>query len=75
MNCSLIMCAWLTKYWSSSDMNRSKKIFAGFAILFLAFLIYIVYDISSRTTFPHRSGKGEIEEPAPDTVSADTTQR
>ncbi|MEM7549345.1 MAG: hypothetical protein AAF363_06720 [Bacteroidota bacterium] len=33
-------------------MNRSKKIFLTFAIIFLAIMVYIGYDISSRTTFP-----------------------
>jgi len=33
-------------------MSRSKKIFVGFAIAFFAFLAFISYDISSRTTFP-----------------------
>ncbi len=33
-------------------MTRSKKIFAGFGIVFVILLAYASYDISSRTTFP-----------------------
>ena len=75
MNYFPIMCGWRIKYWSLFDMNRSKKIFAAFAILFLAFLIYIVYDISSRTTFPGRSKKSDTATPALDTASSDSTER
>jgi hypothetical protein len=33
-------------------MTRSKKIFAGLAVVFMAALFYASYDISTRTTFP-----------------------
>lgn len=33
-------------------MSNSKRIFLVFAVLFFAVMIYIGYDISSRTTFP-----------------------
>lgn len=33
-------------------MNRSKKIFAAFAVVFFLLLFYVSYDISTRTTFP-----------------------
>jgi hypothetical protein len=33
-------------------MTRSKKVFAGFAVIFMILLIYASYDISRRTTFP-----------------------
>lgn len=33
-------------------MSNSKKIFLAFAILFFGIMIYIGYDISSKTTFP-----------------------
>lgn len=33
-------------------MTRSKKIFAGLAIIFMIALFYASYDISTRTTFP-----------------------
>lgn len=33
-------------------MSRSKKIFFGFAIAFFLLLVYVSYDISTRTTFP-----------------------
>ncbi len=33
-------------------MKKSKKIFLLLALLFFAMIIYIGYDISSRTTFP-----------------------
>ena len=34
------------------DMKRSKVIFIILAVLFFALMIYLGYDISSRTTFP-----------------------
>ncbi len=33
-------------------MSRSKKVFLGFAAAFFIMLVYLSYDISSRTTFP-----------------------
>jgi hypothetical protein len=33
-------------------MTRSKKIFAGFGIVFVILLAYASYDIANRTTFP-----------------------
>lgn len=33
-------------------MSRSKKIFFAFAIVFFLMLVYVSYDISTRTTFP-----------------------
>jgi len=33
-------------------MTRSKKIFAGLAVVFMMALLYASYDISTRTTFP-----------------------
>jgi hypothetical protein len=33
-------------------MTRSKKIFLVVVVLFFLFLIWLMYDISSRTTFP-----------------------
>ena len=33
-------------------MSTNKKIFLVFAVIFFAAMIYISYDISSRTTFP-----------------------
>jgi len=33
-------------------MSRSKKVFAGLAVVFAISLIYASYDISTRTTFP-----------------------
>lgn len=46
-------------------MNRSKKIFAALALLFFLLLMYIVYDISTRTTFPG-ARTPETERPGPD---------
>lgn len=54
-------------------MSRSKKIFAIIAAVFFLMLMYAVYDISTRTTFPG-SDKNKIEEQAIDSVSADTTR-
>jgi hypothetical protein len=33
-------------------MSKSKKIFAGLAVVFVGLLFYASYDISTRTTFP-----------------------
>ena len=33
-------------------MNNSKRIFLVFAVVFFIIMIYLGYDISSRTTFP-----------------------
>jgi hypothetical protein len=33
-------------------MTRSKKVFAGLAVVFVVLLLYASYDISRRTTFP-----------------------
>jgi hypothetical protein len=41
-------------------MTRSKKAFVGAMALFFGFLIYISYDISSRTTFP--GSKSQLKE-------------
>lgn len=54
-------------------MSRSKKIFVASAIVFMALLGYVVYDISSRTTFPgSRSKPDRTESPAADTLAADS---
>ena len=51
-------------------MSRSKKIFVAFAIVFFLVLVYIVYDISSRTTFPgSRPPKKKSDSPLVDSVS------
>lgn len=47
-------------------MSRSKKIFAAFAIAFFLMLAYIVYDISSRTTFPGSAPATESHEKPPE---------
>lgn len=53
-------------------MSRSKKIFAGFAFAFLLLLLYVVYDISSRTTFPGTKRKEGVHENIPaDSLRAD----
>lgn len=52
-------------------MSRSKKIFAGFAFAFLLFLLYVVYDIGSRTTFPGTTRReGVNADSAPDSLRA-----
>lgn len=53
-------------------MTRSKKIFAIFAVVFAVLLMWVVYDISSRTTFPGGSPKNApSEQTPPDTVRSD----
>jgi len=56
-------------------MTRSKKIFAAFCIVFALAMAYVVYDISSRTTFPgSRAEKKETpDKTPPDSVRSDTT--
>ncbi|HCZ34571.1 MAG TPA: hypothetical protein DHV26_01430 [Cytophagales bacterium] len=63
-------------------MSKSKKIFAGLAVVFVVLLFYASYDISSRTTFPGSKPqlKERIEEQflKVDTIkidSAETIQR
>jgi hypothetical protein len=58
-------------------MTRSKRIFAGFSIVFALIMVYVVYDMSSRTTFPgHRPKKTEVPQRAPqDSIASDTTSR
>jgi hypothetical protein len=41
-------------------MNRSKKIFVAISIVFLLALLYVSYDISTRTTFP--GSKSQLKE-------------
>jgi hypothetical protein len=41
-------------------MSRSKKVFLGFAVAFFMMLVYLSYDISSRTTFP--GSKSQLKE-------------
>jgi len=53
-------------------MTRSKKIFLILAIVFALLLMWVVYDISSRTTFPGGSPKNPSGEE--DTVRSDRGQ-
>ncbi len=54
-------------------MSKSKKIFLLLAVLFFAIMIYIGYDISSRTTFP--GSKSQLKERIGDKLELnDTTQ-
>lgn len=68
-------------------MSRSKKIFLILVAIFFAIMIYISYDISSRTTFPgskpqlkerlmntQDEEKSEDVTTASDSVEADTIQ-
>jgi hypothetical protein len=50
-------------------MTRSKKIFAAFAFVFAIFLVFIVYDISTRTTFPGSGGSPDTTRAAADSVN------
>jgi len=49
-------------------MTRGKKIFAGFAVVFVIFIAYVSYDISKRTTFP--GSKPQLKERIKDTYMA-----
>jgi hypothetical protein len=58
-------------------MSKSKKIFAGLAVVFAVLLVYASYDISTRTTFPGSKPqlKERIEEQflKADTVKKDSS--
>jgi len=54
-------------------MTRSKKIFLGIMILFFAFLVGLVIDISNRTTFPG-SRKEKGQDSTEKAASVDTTK-
>ncbi len=43
-------------------MKRSKKIFVAIALLFFLVMVYIAYDIASKTTFPGSKQQNESEE-------------
>ncbi len=57
-------------------MAKSKRIFLALAVIFFGLLIYVSYDISSRTTFP--GSKPQLKERlqdqflAPDTLKKDS---
>jgi hypothetical protein len=59
-------------------MTRSKKLFAGLAVIFVILLLYASYDISQRTTFP--GSKPQLKERIEDrflksdSVSGDSTR-
>lgn len=74
MSCCPTTSDWQTKSLSLSDMTRSKKIFVFFAVVFALLLMWVVYDISSRTTFPGGSPENPPTEQTPsDTVRSDTS--
>ena len=60
-------------------INRSRKIFIIFCILFVLALGYASYDIASRTTFP--GSKSQLKERIKrkyldsDSLTSDTTQK
>lgn len=60
-------------------INRSRKIFIIFCILFVLALGYASYDIASRTTFP--GSKSQLKERIKrkyldsDSITSDTTQK
>ena len=54
-------------------MTRSKKVFAVFALVFFLFLAFVVYDISTRTTFPRSDYKEHPLDSLQDSVRADST--
>ncbi|GJM60827.1 MULTISPECIES: hypothetical protein [Persicobacter] len=52
-------------------MKRSKIIFIVFAILFFAALLWVSYDISTRTTWP--GSKGQLKERIKEQLQEDET--
>jgi hypothetical protein len=55
-------------------MSRSKKIFAAFAFVFLLFLVFVVYDISTRTTFPGSAKKQDATPSKQESLSGDSLE-
>jgi hypothetical protein len=54
------------------EMPRSRKIFLFFVALFVAMLVFIIYDVSTRTTFPG-SGRKKADSVQPsDTLKRDS---
>ncbi|MEQ8924779.1 MAG: hypothetical protein RLO81_03135 [Fulvivirga sp.] len=47
-------------------MNRNKKIFIVFALIFFGIMVYVSYDISSKTTFP--GSKPQLKERIQDEI-------
>ncbi|MDQ3535594.1 MAG: hypothetical protein M3421_08215 [Bacteroidota bacterium] len=60
-------------------MNKNKKYFIGFSIVFILILLFIAYDISHRTTFPGGNknnkdvNKEEIKIPADSIIILENT--
>jgi hypothetical protein len=56
-------------------MQKSKKVFAGFVVIFALLLAYASYDIATRTTFPKRGddGKSPVESQKNDSTRGDST--
>lgn len=59
-------------------MSRSKKIFIALAIAFFILLMYVSYDISTRTTFPGAKPPPEEQPgnhtPQPDSLPYDSAK-
>ena len=53
-------------------MQRSRKIFIAFVIVFVLFLAYASYDFGRRTSFPGSKPPSEIEKA--DSAAADTVR-
>jgi len=47
-------------FFIQMGMNRKKKIFIAICVLFFACLVWLSYDISSKTTFP--GSKSQLKE-------------
>ncbi|MEM1406152.1 MAG: hypothetical protein AAGG59_05215 [Bacteroidota bacterium] len=58
-------------------MSNSKRIFLFLALVFLLLMVYVSYDISSRTTFP--GSKPQLKEriftDVQDTIKLDSTRK
>jgi hypothetical protein len=60
-------------------MDKRKKIFLGFTVIFLLLLFFASYDIGRRTTFP--GSKGQLKERikenyiGPDSIVLDSAGR
>ena len=55
-------------------MSRSKKLFLAVAVIFFLAILYVMYDMSSRTTFPGSKPNEEMmERDLPDTQEVNET--
>jgi hypothetical protein len=55
-------------------MTRSKKVFFAFVVVFFGSLVFLVYDISRKTTFPGSKARMKVAPAADSAVSLDSAK-